>query len=575
MKRMSLFLSTFLMFTLAACGTSQPDPSSNPPSSNPPSDPGGVTPPPGGGGDGGGQELVPGDANYEVSFGDDTKKFSAILADFQPATLIDSYYGGTFTNKLTAPISTVTDLDELSYVLDYCAFYKEESFEVTLDYAHTDTVAQEINKAWWNSTICPGVVGFALENVTNTGAKINFKFNNIAASYAPKEDLILGTDIIPYVYRNNGGKTAVTSVPYHGFPDLDVHNSDQLLYAVLNGYNPVIAPGSKVQAVYDKAVEIITSTLYEEMSVQEACMALTYRLLSTTSYDYTSDEASAYYNKSKADTFPDEACSTFTGGFIEGPLLYHTGFCHGMAKAGALLLALSGLDVRKVSSNVTPLKNGINGHDDEIGYWSHGYNYVYDPIAEKYVINDPTYALAGYVSNNYPGRLLRMNCGYVTVEEWDSIYHDLGEMVDDIFRTTLDKDSDLLPRTASVEWYNNFFFDETRTNTPGVTEACIQADDMGGGDYHYWADYSSVLRDGDNEGYSKNITDYINHYEISGSNWYHLSIVPIDVNYENCAKYFDGLYRSAQSVFSNFNTYGWTSRPSAMREYGALIYARA
>ena len=117
MKRMSLFLSAFLALSLAACSTSPNDSSSNLPNSNPPGgDPGGVTPPPSGG------PKVPGDADYEVSFQGRTVKFNTILQDdFKPANLSDPFYGGTFEKKLARPSTDVTSLEELSYVMDYCA----------------------------------------------------------------------------------------------------------------------------------------------------------------------------------------------------------------------------------------------------------------------------------------------------------------------------------------------------------------------------------------------------------------------------------------------------------------------
>ena len=519
MKRMSLFLSAFLALSLAACSTSPNDSSSNLPNSNPPGgDPGGVTPPPSGG------PKVPGDADYEVSFQGRTVKFNTILQDdFKPANLSDPFYGGTFEKKLARPSTDVTSLEELSYVMDYCAFYKEASFNINLTYSYSGTVLKECKKAWWNSTTCPGTVGFELSNVSGSSATINFKFNNIAASYTPKE--VDGADIVPYVYHNSI-KTPYSAVPYtptNG--ELDVYNSDQLLYALTHGYEPVFATGSKVKVVYDRACEIVLSTVYQEMNLQERCDAVTWRLCSLASYDNISDEAAAYYNAANAETFPDEACSTFTGGFAEGPLLYGAGFCHGMAKAGAILLSLLNLKVRKVSSNVNPLEDSINGHSNQVGYWSHGYNYVYNEDEDAYVINDPTYVFAGVANYECSGRIFRMSGGYVSVQEWSSVYQNPSSstaMVDDIFRGTLNEE-EILPRYQVPEWTDIFAFNNDRSVRPIADSA---------------SELSNIMN-GSVASYSNNIQEYIEQYNITTAKYYHCPVICPFVSSGTVIDYWD------------------------------------
>ena len=407
-----------------------------------------------------GERAVPSDSRYQVMRGDSTIRFSNVLEDFkqneyQSTYEYEGYYGGTFVNKLEKPSSQVTNIEEFSALLDYCAFYKEESLTFTLNYPYSKMI-EEVRLAWWNSVLLPGVVGINLVNQEGSNGTVEFYYNDIADTYVPK-DISDQKDVIPYIYRGEDETISdVLYTPTKGL--LDVYNSDQLVYALVNGYEPVIL-NDYLAFIYNSAKNIVINNIHPNMTIQEKANALTWEIINNCVYDHPSDDAAAYIPTDIYDYFPDEASSTFCANYADGAFLYGTAFCTGFAKASAMLLALAGLEVRRVFSRAgSTLSDSINSHDPSKGYWTHGYNYVKEEHG-KYVVNDPTYAMAGDVA--YGGRITRMNTGFCGVEEWYNIYNNLHY---DVFRSrNLDKMYEENP-----QWYEMFYLNDEKTIKPIV-----------------------------------------------------------------------------------------------------------
>lgn len=378
------------------------------------------------------------------------------------------YYDIGYVNKLEEPSKDVLEKSQLVDILDYMAFYHINEFEIDIKY-QTQNIKQDIIDSFWNTYFCPGTVG-----VTYKESKIKMLFNEEANSfYEPAEDNIRPG--IPYSFSSSIGKRSNDfdnfNYKNNSNGEIDVYNSDQLIYVLEKGYLPKIIEGSPAELIYNKATSILRAIIYDDMTEKDKGLAISSYILAHVNYDFSADELAASTSSELVD-YPDFIASNMCGFYAEGPLFYNQAVCHGYAKAFALLALIEGLDITKVSA---PYRESLNPDGsknlssitytyDDFGnivgatFSSHGYNYVLDKDDNKYYICDPTYSFATYGSlRNFNEEkysqdyviLPRSLALFKAFSDWKMVYKETAE---DYF--AIENSSNL--GETSFNWANSF-----------------------------------------------------------------------------------------------------------------------
>ena len=352
-----------------------------------------------------------------------------------------NYYGGTFVDVIPEPNLAPTSLEEIADIYDFCAFYKKPSISFELNYSHSSTL-NEVNTAFWISSMAPGVSGVR-KDIKGNQVTLHFAYSYLANSFhsiTPMINNVAGLSVVPYLFSG----TKITNIPYTGGANLDVYNSDQLIYALSNHYTPVMEENSPAKVIYDKACSILKDIIYEEMDANEKLLAIECYLNSTVVYDYCADGYASCISKYHKYNYEEVSClaSAF---YAEGPLLYGSSVCYGYARAQALLSLLLGYDVKLIH---TPIQNEYAKtstdpvmHVDRGGvemhyYNAHGINLV--EVNGKYGICDPTYRFAGsttYRSRQYEVR--RKPAVMLNLSDWMEIYSEVDYDIFALYQSIL------------------------------------------------------------------------------------------------------------------------------------------
>ncbi len=357
----------------------------------------------------------------------------ALKAQFN--SVAKHYYEGTFTNKLPDPKTTVSNFEELVYVFEYCGFYGIKNFNVKFDNTYSLVAAsKEFNRAYWASRMLSQTAGFDFANGANSSYDLTFIYNEFAATAINKEVNSLSA-VNPYKITATEGKY-IEEIPYTPTKgDLDVCNSDQLIFAIENGFNPKMVKDSRVDLIYRKACYLLTHTITDNMNDIQKIYVVTDTIFNEADYDMEADDiACGILTDSQLEAkFPAALASTFASFYADGPLLYGAGTCAGFAKAQALMFALLNIKHLRVTGGNVTLEDTIYSKNAEEGYWYHEYNYYIDNN-DKYYICDVTYSSGGNIAsiNEQSYRFpIRPICAGLTREYWgrsydpDGIFNDL------------------------------------------------------------------------------------------------------------------------------------------------------
>ncbi|MCR5113334.1 MAG: hypothetical protein K6A63_05290 [Acholeplasmatales bacterium] len=358
----------------------------------------------------------------------ETRTYSDFMSQWTKIGTGD-FYGFTdssFTNKLEAPTREVNDAFMVADVYDYCAFYKEASCSLVFPSTFTnDEITACVNKGYWYSKTLPGVVNFTFE-ITGTTANVSFIYSEAANTYKSAKSYIPTT--IPYLFISDGGTRCLSDDDF-GYYDnkngaLDVYNSDQLVYALEEGYVPNCLPGSPAEKLLNDVKVILNGIICNDMSDEDKLIAIMCWMMSNSSYDGTADVDICFIDDKN---YPDEIAALNTAFYAEGVFYGGNAVCHGFAKAYALMAGILGIKVSKTSVLNLDLDytKTISSfvYDEDFGgiYSSHGYCYV--ELEGKSYICDPTYnvALSRNVKNN-DLFLYRVLAAGISYNDWKKVY---------------------------------------------------------------------------------------------------------------------------------------------------------
>lgn len=363
--------------------------------------------------------------------GMEEKTLTDVLTSFKKEDY--GYYGGTFDKKIDEPSSVVNSHQELTDLLDYCAFYRIKEKEITLNFG-TNSI-EECNLAAWDSLLIPGTVGTKFTQNESGTIKAEFKYTDNANSFIPR-DVFMGVEMnyFPYIYDyKDEGKAKIDAVPYVGDKELDVHNSDQLIYALSHGYKPVMQNDSPAKKIYDKATSILKDIIYKNMNDNEKLLAIEFYLNNNTVYDSVSDDNAAYISATHSENVEEVAC-LFRGFYAEGALFNNGAVCYGFAKAQALMSLLLGFQVKLTHGKLDLPSNESNDAIQIVEeglniYSAHGISLVRKDNNSKWGICDPTFRSAGSLTaSDTRVEFMRYPAIMLNVQDWRDIYGTADEV---------------------------------------------------------------------------------------------------------------------------------------------------
>ncbi len=133
---------------------------------------------------------------------------------------------------------------------------------------------------------------------------------------------------------------------------VNVSDTDQLLYAVLNGYRPVPMAGTSAERIYEKAKEVLRANVDDGMTDVEKAHAIFDWIVVNVAYDHDLLELATELGEAFTDA------KEYNGFALEGVFDDKRAVCDGMSKAFALLCNMEGIECVQVVGQ----RNNGEGH---------------------------------------------------------------------------------------------------------------------------------------------------------------------------------------------------------------------
>lgn len=376
-----------------------------------------------------------------------------------------SFYDSSisYSKKLALPSHDVNNVEQFADVLDYYAFYgNDANFVITLTDDYKSPSVTSIISAFYKSKLCASTVGlnYSYYNATKK-YKIQMLFNNLANTYKASPNYVDVNTTVPYAFpSNNNRSSSFNDFPYlnNSKGEIDVYNSEQLLYALENNYIPVPLANSPAETLLSKSKDILRSIIKTDMTKNDKLVAIYTYLIANNSYDRISEVDASFFVEEK--NFPDFVASSFRSFYAEGGIIDGQCVCHGFAKSFNVLANIEGFTSIKVSArsdeaNPELLTANIYADDGFEGggmYSNHGYSYVLNESDNKYYIVDPTYAYSNtsYI-NGASYNMYRRPAVMKSYNDWTKIYNTMT----DTYHTSLNVGSSSLDLTSNYKIGNN------------------------------------------------------------------------------------------------------------------------
>lgn len=246
---------------------------------------------------------------------------------------------------------SIDSYDELVHWVEYVAFYDittEYKFTITYKtFATVNSMKNELAKAIDDST-------YPRNSIISSRACSDLKTAAvfIETSNRAVEATLTCDEEKEYVYNQQEYALAL-SYPNQRAEDFNnfninnvnkeilVQTSDQLVYALENGLEPVCVAESHAETVYNKAKEILRDIISDSMTDVQKAQAIYEYLILNVNYDqYAVGVPNVHNNWQLYDSW-----------YIEGALLQGKAVCDGYAKAYVLLCKMENIPAVRVTGN--------------------------------------------------------------------------------------------------------------------------------------------------------------------------------------------------------------------------------
>ncbi len=297
----------------------------------------------------------------------------------------------TYVNYIEEPSYEVHDITDLMAVCDYNAFYKNESFDVTIasDYTYSSPqgeIYNEICYLYWNSELINGVMGITGEDNGDSTWTISYTFyHNAYVDTAQQYSVMTDLSYRP-IEQTRSADYDDFATEDESKPVADVYSTQQLWYAAEHGYRINCIEDSPAEYYYDLAKDVLREIIDDEMDDYDKVSAI---------YDYIEHRATYSYkatnipDASDPTNYPDEYAATYKAYFIEGFFDNDSVVCDGFAKVYTLLGSMEGINIVRGSgtSDTSYTTKEVAGHA-----------YCFVEIDGEYYLSCPTWGQNTYTT---------------------------------------------------------------------------------------------------------------------------------------------------------------------------------
>lgn len=342
-----------------------------------------------------GSPMAWGDASYTQKVVDDL--IDNLKAENETQSSIEiglAYKGQVLKNLLPHTyVAGVASFEELLEEVDYHLFYGRSSMVIKVNYDYGG-LEETLNRLYFESGFAGGCMSIQGQALADGYIQIIVKY------YSDTLTSVTPTALIPtHLEFAHTDSTRPADYAFSRIDDVNgiaVYNSEQAIWALTHGYAIAPVADSPVEAVLERAKEILVSCCDDSMTPFQKMYNVYYYIESHVTYDYSGETWAG--NSPAPETESDMLSAMLVSFRAEGALLYGNAACYGYAKAITLLLGLEGLDITRVVNK----DDSIVGHSQydcegpgqytgTIG--THSYSYV--RIDGRDYLIDGTYAFAG------------------------------------------------------------------------------------------------------------------------------------------------------------------------------------
>ena len=297
---------------------------------------------------------------------------------------------GEQTLTLSVDQMNINSYREFADLIDYYIFYQKENSDefvqdeirVKVNFPYKSAYSLR-NTVYWYCSMIRSVADMTFEK----------EEDYIVVKLRGYDQAIAKTDQPHYSRRgdltsfdNGGTPTSSRDPSFDDFAYLSRANkvlcwsSQQVVYALMNGYCPVAKEGSKAELIINRGKDILRSIVKDGMDEYEKLFQIYQWLGENVSFD---NDIYKYNTSSDMDNYVGENVAKYTSLYAEGALFDGQALCSGYAKAFTMLMNMEGITTKKVTSKVKSKADvdTINT-GTESGY---GYTFGHHEIAHVYL----------------------------------------------------------------------------------------------------------------------------------------------------------------------------------------------
>jgi hypothetical protein len=367
----------------------------------------------------------------------------------------NDWYSGLGTGRRLEnpfPDGRVADFAGLADYVDYHVFYHISSVVVRpeFDYGGREGLLKDL---YYRS-------GLIASNASADMITLDGGYIQIVLRYYDSTVLVTGGDLgqIPAILggaRVGGGRSGgFVPAAVDRENGITVNNSEQLCWALTHGYKVDPVAGSPAEKLLARATAVLSEVCSDGMTPFEKMYAVYSWFMSNTRYDFTGEVWAG--NTRDPERESDMYGALVASFHAEGPLLYGNGVCYGFAKAYAVLLALEGLEVRRVTGHSRGTYGWSAFEKEPSGSFSKDirtHSYLYVRIDGRDYLSDVTFSYAGTVSVGGTDVCWYRDMALaITKQEHAQVYTDIVDLYSE--------SPDYLP--ASFRYQERFTYDGTR-----------------------------------------------------------------------------------------------------------------
>ena len=297
---------------------------------------------------------------------------------------------GEQTITLSVDQMNINTYREFADLVDYYIFYQKENSDefvqneirVKVNFPYKSAFSLR-NTVYWYCSMIRSVADMTFEKEEDY-IVVKLKGYEQAIAKTAQKHYTRRDDLTSF---DNGGTPTSTRDPsFDDFAYLSREkkvlcwSSQQVVYALMNGYCPIAKEGSRAETIINRCKDILRLIVKEGMDEYEKLFQIYQWLGENVSFDY---DIYQYNTSSDMENYVGENVAKYTSLYAEGALFDGQALCSGYAKAFTILMNMEGITTKTVlskvksSADVDTINTGVKS--------SNGYTFGHHEITHVYL----------------------------------------------------------------------------------------------------------------------------------------------------------------------------------------------